>query len=152
MARKQLHHPTISSSDSEIANYLDPLAQMAPARNGVTKRELECSDYRREADERLTEAGHNLIQWLRLSDDSTLWERWQGLSAAERECIARAGSLRATEATITRRVREYDKKVEAERKRKLRKVAWPSISRSAFDNLDRDPGDARGVVVEGRTR
>jgi hypothetical protein len=153
MARKHQHDPVATGDDSGgISNYLEPLTAMASAASGADKEEISVGQYRRESKERMTEAGGCLRQWLLRSADSTVFEKWQNLTAGEKECIAMATSLRALEATIGRRAREHATKREQQRKANRKLRPWPTVSRGAFDRVGSEPGSPAGVLSETRNR
>lgn len=147
-----------------ITEFIDDLQAMTPRRqrrardqaskpaNGTTAdadattKDIELAGYRLEATERMAEAGMCLREWLVGSDDADLWDRWTKLTPGENEALGRATPLRAIEALIIRRVREHGRQAEEERKRNLKRVKYPSVSRGAFDNLDREPPATGGIV------
>jgi hypothetical protein len=137
-------------SGSASAEQLEVLTKMSP-KNGQAER-LSRHDQLAEGQALMKEAGELFKSWLLTSPDSEVWDCWQDLTPGMAEAISATsgGSMRAIEAQVIKRTRDWSRTVEEERKKNLKRVKYPTVSRRAFDDLDRIPRDITGVIEEGR--
>jgi hypothetical protein len=146
--------PSVGDKSGEDASILsdqvEVLTRMAP-KNGQPET-LSRHEQLAAGQRLMKEAGELFKTWLLTSPDGEIWDNWNALTPGMAEAINASvgGSMRAIEAQVIKRTREWGRKVEEERKKNLKRVKYPTVSRRAFDDLDRIPRDIAGVIEERR--